>query len=123
MSGSQRSQRVGDQIQMELAEILRRRLKDPLPGFVTVTGVSVSPDLRHATVFVSALSEGDLETALKKLSRARGFLRTELGHRLRLRLVPELSFRPDHSAEEGLRIQELLNRIREEEGHSREDEA
>jgi ribosome-binding factor A len=107
---------------MELAEILRRRLKDPLPGFVTVTAVSVSPDLHHATVFVSALSEGDLETALKKLLRARGFLRTELGHRLRLRLVPELSFRPDHSAEEGLRIQELLNRIHDEERRRGEED-
>jgi ribosome-binding factor A len=112
MSGRERSLRVGDQIQSELADIFRRRMKNPLPGLVTVTGVEVSPDLRHATVFISALNEPDLDTAIKSLVHARGFLRSELGRRLRLRLVPDLRFLPDRSVEEAMRIQELLNELR-----------
>jgi ribosome-binding factor A len=104
---------VGDQIQIELADILRRRLKDPLPDLLTVTAVEVTADLRRATVFVSALSEDDLAASLRTLVHARGFLRTELGRRLRLRTVPELQFRPDRSIAQGLRIQELLNRLNE----------
>jgi ribosome-binding factor A len=108
MPHSPRPERVADAIQVELADILRRRLKDPRHGFLTVTAVEVTPDLRRARVFVSALSEGELEEGLDTLGRAKGFIRTELSHRIRLRFMPELEFRPDRSAEHGLRVQALL---------------
>ena len=108
MTHSPRPERVADAIQVELADILTRRLKDPRHGFLTVTGVEMTPDLRRARIFISALSDGELEEGLETLNRARGFIRTELGRRIRLRFVPELDFRPDHSTERGLRMESLL---------------
>lgn len=116
MSGSARALRVADQIQIELSDILRRRMKDPRLGFVTVTGVDVPADLRSARVFISALDEDALAEALELLQGARGFLRSELGRRLTLRSTPELFFRPDRSAERGRRIEDLLREIQEEPG-------
>ena len=108
MPHSPRPERVADAIQVELADILSRRLKDPRHGFLTVTAVEVTPDLRRARVFISALSEGELEEGLETLGRAKGFIRTELSRRIRLRFMPELEFRPDRSTERGLRMQSLL---------------
>jgi len=108
MPHSPRPERVADAIQVELADILTRRLKDPRHGFLTVTAVEVTPDLRRARIFISALSNGELEEGLDTLVRAKGFIRTELGKRIRLRFVPELEFRPDHSTERGLRMEALL---------------
>jgi ribosome-binding factor A len=113
MPHSPRPERVADAIQVELADILHRRLKDPRQGFLTVTGVDVSRDLRRARVFISALSEGELEEGLDTLDRAKGFIRTELGRRIRLRFTPELEFRPDRSTEHGLRVQTLLRDLEE----------
>src|SRR5262245_10515930 len=113
MSHSPRPERVADAIQVELADILSRRLKDPRHGFLTVTAVEVTPDLRRARVFISALSEGELEEGLDTLVRAKGFIRTELGRRIRLRFMPELEFRADHSTEQGLRMQSLLRDLEE----------
>jgi ribosome-binding factor A len=113
MSHSPRPERVADAIQVELADILSRRLKDPRHGFLTVTAVEVTPDLRRARIFISALTEGEREEGLDTLNRAKGFIRTELSRRIRLRFFPELEFRPDRSTERGLHVQALLRDLEE----------
>ena len=122
MPHSPRPERVADAIQVELADILSRRLKDPRHGFLTVTAVEVTPDLRRARIFISALSEGELEEGLETLGRAKGFIRTELGKRIRLRFMPDLEFRADRSAEHGLRVQALLRDLEEGKTPTADDE-
>ncbi len=110
---SPRARRVADQIQIELSDIIGRRLKDPRRGFITLTGVDLTPDLKVAKVYVSALEPDDLERGLSTLKRAKGFLRYHLGRRIRLRHVPELHFFADQSVEQGQRIEELLRELHE----------
>lgn len=110
---SPRARRVADQIQIELSDIIGRRLKDPRRGFITLTGVDLTPDLKVAKVYVSALEPDDLERGLSTLKRAKGFLRYHLGRRIRLRHVPELRFFADQSVEQGQRIEELLRELHE----------
>jgi len=105
-----RSERVGDQIKQEIADILMRKIKDPRIGFVTVTDVDVSRDLRNAKVFVSIYGDNKKET-LKGLESASVFIRSELGSRMRMRCVPELIFRFDPAVEEGAHIMQLLKNI------------
>ena len=107
-----RAERVADQIRMEVADILARKTKDPRVGFMTVTGVDLSPDLRMAKVFVTTLKEGqEEEAALQGLTRAIGFIRAELGRRMTLRYIPELTFHLDKSEQHGKRIDQLLNSL------------
>ena len=104
-----RSQRVGDQLQRELALLIQQELKDPRVGMVTVTGVDVTRELERAVVYVTVLGDAAArETSLAGLRQAAGFLRRELGRRLRLRTVPELEFRYDSSGERGARVEALL---------------
>ncbi len=100
----------------EIADILMRKMKDPRVsrGFVTVTGVEVSDDLRNAKVFVSILG-GDKEETLKGLTSASPFIRSELGRRMRMRFVPEIIFRYDESVERGAHIMDILHSLEEEE--------
>ncbi len=111
---NRRSDRVGEQIRHELAEIVRTRLKDPRIGFITITCVAVADDLSLAKVFVSELSQSG-ETgsgeSLNALQHAQGFLRRELGQRMRLRHVPELKFEADISIERGAKVSQLLNEV------------
>ena len=112
MVGFKRTDRVGDQIRIEVADILRRRLKDPRLGFVTLTAVDVTPDLRQAWVYVTVLQEGEQgNEAMATLSRAAGFIRGELGRRVKLRYVPELTFVRDDSVEQVRRVMSLLNEL------------
>ncbi|MCL6580977.1 MAG: 30S ribosome-binding factor RbfA [Firmicutes bacterium] len=107
-----RLQRVRAAIRQEVSDILRG-FKDPRLGFVSVTDVEVSRDGRVAKVFVSVLgSEGDKEKSLAALRSGVGFVRSELGRRLRLRLVPEVVFRLDESIERGTRVQSILGQLR-----------
>ncbi|HEY8552342.1 MAG TPA: 30S ribosome-binding factor RbfA [Thermaerobacter sp.] len=107
-----RRERVADAIQEALAEILRR-VKDPRVGMVGVTGVELSPDLRHAKVRISVIGDDAARRrAMEGLERARGFIRSELGRAIRLRHVPELDFRLDESAAYSVRIAQLLRQIR-----------
>ena len=102
--------RLGDQLQVELADLIQRELKDPRVGFVTVTEVRMSPDLKHARVYVSVF-EGEDEKkreSIDALQRAEGFLRHSLGRRLRLRYVPTLRFVVDETLDHSARIEELL---------------
>jgi ribosome-binding factor A len=112
---SQRAQRVGDQIQRELADLLRLQVKDPRIGMVTVTAVEVSPDLSHAKVFVTHLGGVEQATAVVvALQHTAGFLRSELSHRLHLYSVPQLHFAYDDSIESALRLSKLIDDALEE---------
>ena len=111
-----RAERVADQIRMEVADILARKIKDPRIGFVTVTDVDLSPDLRVARVYVTSLQEGQSEdVTLQGLSSAVGFIRGELGRRLDLRYTPELTFCQDVSRKHGDRIDQLLDSLHRQE--------
>jgi ribosome-binding factor A len=107
---SPRPQRVGDQIQRELAELLRLQVKDPRIGMVTVTAVDVAPDLSHAKVYVTHLGgSGQAAAVVAALQHTAGYLRRELSHRLKLYTVPDLRFFYDDSIESGLRLSRLID--------------
>jgi|ERR1700690_3130368 len=116
-----RSVRVGDQMKQEIADILMRKIKDPRIGFVTVTDVELSDDLRNAKVFVSILG-GDKEETFKGLKSASAFIRSELGRRMTMRSVPEILFRFDATVEQGAHIMELLHEIEKKQGQETEEE-
>lgn len=109
MSRYRRADSVEGLVRREVSDILRTRVKDPRIGFVTVTGVRMSEDLRYAKVYVSVLGdEHQRGESLKGLERATKFIRGELGRRIRMRYVPEIGFRYDNSIEYGTRIDEIL---------------
>lgn len=109
-----RTGRVGEQIKKELSQILQSDFKDPRVGFLTITGVDITNDLSEARVYLSVLgSEEEKEASLQTLERATGFLRSELGKRIRLRVTPKLIFKFDSSIEYGSRIDKLLGDIQE----------
>lgn len=108
--------RVGEQIKKELSQILQSEMKDPRIGFITVTGVDVTNDLSQAKVYLSVLgSDEQKEETLKALAKGQGFIRSELGRRIRLRYTPELIFKFDTSIEYGSHIEKLLQQINQEE--------
>lgn len=110
-----RLDRVNQLIKEEVSTLLQRELKDPRLGFVTVTDVETSKDLRVAKVFVSVLGDDrQWAASLAALASARGFVRNWLRQHLDLRVTPEVDFRADHSMEHAARIQSLLKRVREE---------
>ena len=107
---SQRAQRVGEQIQRELALLLREHVKDPRVVQVTITAVETSPDLSHAKVFVTHLAGSEhADDAVQALQRTAGYLRTELSHRMQLYSVPQLHFVYDDSIESGMRMSQLID--------------
>src|SRR6266540_3809099 len=112
MTGHKRTDRVGDQIRMEIADILTRRVKDPRVGFVTVTAVDVTADLRQGPQ--------EAET-LAVLARAEGFIRSELGRRLKLRYVPELTFVKDTSLDRVKRVMTLLDQVQPQSAERKDD--
>lgn len=111
-----RTGRVSEQIKKELSVMIQTELKDPRIGFVTITGVEVTSDLSQAKVYLSVFGDEDAKQAsLKGLDKANGFLRTELGKRIRLRHTPELIFKIDESIAYGSRIEKILGEISHEE--------
>lgn len=111
-----RANRIAEQMKKELGDILNRKIKDPRIGFVTVTDVAITGDLQQATIYISVLGdEKERENTLLALDKAHGFIRSEIGHRIRLRKVPELQFALDGSIEYGSRIDELLRDLNKEE--------
>lgn len=113
---SRRTERIEEMLREEISTLLQRDLKDPRVGFVTITGADVSPDLRHAKVFVSVMgTPEEKKESLAALNRARGFLRSEIGKRAHLRAAPELVFTEDAGAERGDRITRLLEEARRDE--------
>jgi ribosome-binding factor A len=111
---TQRTEKVQKLAKEVLGESIQA-LKDPRIGFVTVTGVKVSGDLRHARVFVSVLgSEEEQRATMAGLASARSHLRSDLGRQMRMKYLPELVFELDHSPEEAQRMEELFKRLHEE---------
>src|SRR5215467_6769085 len=112
-----RIDRIEEQLRIELSEIIEREIQDPRIGLTTVTAVKVSPDLRHARIFVTVLGDGEQrKKALEGLRSAASFVRRSLSKRLHhMRRIPELSFDYDESVEKGIRIEELLDQIKHEE--------
>ncbi|HYR53776.1 MAG TPA: 30S ribosome-binding factor RbfA [Methylomirabilota bacterium] len=110
---SYRADQVGEQVREEIMSIIRRELKDPRIGFVSITAVRMSPDLRNARVRVSVLGDPDQKKAsMKGLDSAKGLIRHELGRRLQnLRYSPDLRFELDPSIEYSVHISELLKEV------------
>jgi ribosome-binding factor A len=112
-----RMERLNTQMQREISELILRELRDPrLDEFVSVTEVSISPDLRYARVFVSSMGgQQKKEHILEALGSASGFLRSELAKKIRIRRMPELHFQWDNSIEKGDRILQLIDKVSQDE--------
>ena len=111
---SLRSNRVAEQMKKELGDIIGRKIKDPRVGFVTVTDVAVTGDLQEATVYITSLgNEREKAETMKALEKAAGFIRSEIGTRIRLRRTPEIKFAFDTAIEYGNKIDALLRGLHE----------
>lgn len=111
MSTRQRVQRIAEEIKRAAADIIRD-MKDPRIGFVSITDVEVSNDLRHVKIFVSVYGDEEAkQRTLEGLRAATGYVRTELGKVIRLRHTPEIHFKLDSSLERGARISQILAEI------------
>ena len=104
-----RSLRVADQLQRELADLISRSIDDPRVGLVTVSGVDLSPDMKNAKVLLTPSVDTDMKETIQALARASGYLRTQLGRRLRLRYLPRLMFVHDRTLENALHIDALID--------------
>jgi ribosome-binding factor A len=117
-----RTRRVGEQMQRELAVLIREAVKDPRVGMVTVAAVEVTRDLAHAKVFVTVLGDAEAKAAsMAALSSAAGFLRHELGQRMLTRTVPQLRFVYDESIERGSQLSALIDKAVKSDKHEDED--
>ena len=121
-----RTQRVADQMQRELAQLIHRDVRDPRIGMVTLTAVEVSRDLAHAKVFLTLMGEAteeDISQNLSALKDAAGFLRVQLGRSMKLRSVPQLHFHYDESVRRGVPLSSLIERaVEEDRQHPRDNE-
>jgi len=107
-----RPQRLGDQIQRELSDLVQRELRDPRVGMITITAVDVSPDFSHAKVLFTILEKDKLADTVEGLRRSAGFLRSQLAKRLKLYTTPQLRFEYDESVERGDRLSRLIDSTR-----------
>ncbi len=115
MGQGSRPERVADQIRAEVATMISRELHDPGVGFITITRVQVTPDLQHARVFYTSLGDAAArKNSALALKRAAGFMRRQIGQRLRLRHAPEIQFEFDESIGHQDRVEQLLKEIAEE---------
>lgn len=113
---SMRANRVAEQMKQELSDIISRRLKDPRVGFVTITDVDVTGDLQQAKVYFTVLGDEEKKATTKQaLEKASGFIRSEIGSRIRLRKTPEIFFEFDESIDYGNRIEKLLSDLNKDE--------
>lgn len=113
--GSFRVGRVAEQIKKEISYLIQNELKDPRVGFITVTGVEVSGDLSQALIYISVMgSEEEKQASIHGIEKAKGFLRSEIGKRVKIRHVPELIFKVDESIAYGSKIEKLLKELKEE---------
>ncbi len=109
---SRRQRKVAELLHKEISALIQHQAHDPRLGFVTVTGVDISPDLQQARVYVTVLGDtADIAETLAGLSSATGYFRHKLGQALSLRRVPELSFKLDESLRYGLHIDNILDTI------------
>jgi ribosome-binding factor A len=111
---NKRAIRVGELLKEEISQIVLREMKDPRIGFVSVTDVEVSGDLRHAKVFISVYgSDKEKEETLEGLQQAQGFVRKLVGERIKIHHTPEIIFRYDDSIENGVHISEIIKDLKE----------
>ncbi|WP_145427549.1 30S ribosome-binding factor RbfA [Staphylococcus pettenkoferi] len=104
-----RAERVGEQMKQEIMDIVNNKVKDPRTGFLTITDVHLTNDLSQAKVYLTVLgSKKEVENTFKGLEKATGFIKSELGSRMRLRTIPELEFEYDESIEYGNKIERLI---------------
>jgi ribosome-binding factor A len=116
MLPGRRANRVGDLILREIADLLMTRVKDPRVQKTTVTGISVSQDLRYAKVFYSLIgTEQEILEAQRGLESATGFIKREIGLRMDLKYVPDIVFKHDPSLAEGDHMEKLLQKLKKEE--------
>ncbi|HKY22265.1 MAG TPA: 30S ribosome-binding factor RbfA [Vicinamibacterales bacterium] len=119
MGQGSRPERVADLIRAEVTTMIAREVHDPGIGFVTVTRVQVSNDLQHARIFYTSLGDATArKSSARALERATGFMRSQLGRRLRLRRAPELEFQFDESVGHQDRVAQLLKEIADEHAHT-----
>ncbi|GHT93315.1 ribosome-binding factor A [Betaproteobacteria bacterium] len=105
-----RGQRVAEQIRRDLAEMIRLEVKDPRVGFISLSEIELTPDYAHAKVYFTSMDGAEsVPGILEGLTRASGFLRRELGKRVRIHTIPELHFVYDRSVEEGSRLSQLID--------------
>ena len=105
-----RARRIEEQLKRLLSELIRREVKDPRVGLITITAVSVTRDLSHAKVYFTPFAGiGDPEIALEALQHAAGYLRIQVRNQMRLRTAPELVFQLDDSLERGARLSTLIH--------------
>ena len=110
MKSFSRTSRIADQMQRDLAQVIRSEIKDPRVGLVTIQSVDVSPDYSHAKVFFTQLGEAkDAKTCTDALNHAAGFLRHHLAERLGMRTMPALRFVYDESVERGIHLSQLID--------------
>lgn len=122
MGQGSRPERVADQIRAEVTTMIARELHDPGVGFVTVTRVQVSPDLQHARVYYTSLGDATArKNTARALERASGFMRRQIGQRLRLRRAPEVHFEFDESIGHQDRVAQLLNELADERANASPD--
>lgn len=104
-----RAERVGEQMKKEVMDIINNKVKDPRVGFITITDVELTNDLSQAKVFLTVLgNKKEVNGTFKALDKAKGFIKSELGSRMRLRIVPELFFEYDESIEYGNKIEKMI---------------
>lgn len=114
-----RSARLEEVIKEEVSDIIQTELKDPRIGFTTVTNVEVSPDLRHAIVHISVLGDPKTqESAMVGLENAKGYMRSLLGKRIRVKFLPSLILKLDRGAQESERISKIISKLHKEEEKS-----
>ncbi|MHB1591357.1 MAG: 30S ribosome-binding factor RbfA [Sulfuricella sp.] len=118
-----RTGRVAEQIQRELAELIQMEVKDPRVGMVTLTGVEVTQDYAHAKVYFTTMKSAEqAPEAQAGLEHAAGFLRSQLAHRMKLRIMPQLHFIYDISVEHGVRLSQLIDEaVSSDKAHQREE--
>jgi len=115
MAQSKRTARIGEAIREEISSILLQEINDPRIQFVSITRVEVSADLQHAKVYVSILgNDQKKEDAFEGLKSARGYIQKKLGKKIRLRYMPEITFKMDTSIDHGMHIFELLQEMKKE---------
>ena len=118
-----RQRRLGQLLKQEISELILREIKDPRIAFVSITSVDLTADLRHAKVLVSVLgNERERKSSIAGLRSAAGYIRRELGQRLRLKYVPEIKIEYDNSIEEGTRILSLIDSVVPKEDSAPDDE-
>ncbi|MBU2966842.1 30S ribosome-binding factor RbfA [Amphritea sp. 2_MG-2023] len=124
-----RTQRISDQVQKDLAQLIQREIKDPRLGMVTISYVKIAKDLGYADIYITVMAMGGKDEAtavtesLKVLNSASGFLRGQLSSKIKLRVMPQLRFHFDESVDRGRRLNDLIIKATREDGqHAQDDE-